>query len=179
VLPLASADTAGVVVYVGTLSKILAPGLRLGYLVAPAPLLERCASERLRLDRQGDLALECAVAELLEDGELQRHVGRMRRTYRTRRDALLATLQRHLPGTVQAQPSAGGMALWARVQGVALDAWIARAREQGLLLMGYRDFSFEARSGPYVRFGFARRSAEETARAIARLARALPVSARR
>lgn len=174
VLPLASADTAGVVVYVGTLSKILAPGLRLGYLVAPAPLLERCASERMRLDRQGDLALECAVAELLEDGELQRHVGRMRRIYRGRRDALITTLQRHLPGTVSAQPPPGGMALWARVQGVDLDAWLARAAQQGLVVWGARELSFEAQPAPYIRLGFARRSAEQTARAIARLARLLP-----
>jgi GntR family transcriptional regulator / MocR family aminotransferase len=181
VLPLASADTAGVVVYVGTLSKILAPGLRLGYLVAPAALLERCASERLQRDRQGDLALECAVAELLEDGELQRHVGRMRRIYRTRRDALLAALERHLPGVVQARPPPGGMALWARVDGVDLDAWIARAAEQGLVLLGARYFRFDAAPAPYVRFGFARRSAEETARAIEQLARLLPkrVAARR
>lgn len=177
VLPLASADTAGVVVYVGTLSKILAPGLRLGYLVAPAALLERCASERMRLDRQGDLALEGAVAELLEEGELQRHVGRMRRIYRTRRDALLAALERYLPGTVQALPTPGGMALWAQVNGVDLDAWIARAAEQGLVLWCARDFSFDAHPGPQVRLGFARRSAEETARAIERLAQLLPTRA--
>lgn len=179
VLPLASADTAGVVVYVGSLSKILAPGLRLGYLVAPAPLLERCASERVRLDRQGDLVLECAVAELLEDGELQRHVGRMRRIYRTRRDGLLAALERHLPGIVTARPPPGGMALWARVHDIDLDAWIARAAEQGLVLWGARQLGFHASPAPYVRLGFARRSAEQTARAIARLARLLPVSARR
>ncbi len=179
VLPLASADTAGVVAYVGTLSKILAPGLRLGYLVAPAPLLERCAAERAWLDRQGDLALECAVAELLEDGELQRHVGRMRRIYRARRDALLAALERHLPEVVQARPPPGGMALWARVRNVELDAWLARAAAQGLVLWSGRDFSFEAQPAPYVRFGFARRSAEETARLIARLARLLPAAGRR
>lgn len=174
VLPLASADTAGVVVYVGTLSKILAPGLRLGYLVAPAPLLQRCASERLRLDRQGDLALECAVAELLEDGELQRHVGRMRRIYRGRRDALIAALERYLPGTVSAEPPPGGMALWAQVHGVELDAWRERAAQQGLVLWGARELSFEARPAPYVRLGFACRSAEQTARAVAKLARLLP-----
>lgn len=179
VLPLASADDANVVVYLGTLSKILAPGLRLGYLVAPAALIERCVRERELMDRQGDLALECAVAELLEDGELQRHVGRARRIYRTRRDALVTAIEQHLPGIIQARPPAGGLALWARVSGVDLDAWVARAAQHGLVLWSGRDFSFDARSLPYVRLGFAWRSAEESARAIERLARLLPAHARR
>src|SRR6185436_18931255 len=66
VLPLASADTAGVVVYVGTLSKILAPGLRLGFVVAPPPLADRLVQLRLYADRQGDQVMEAAVAELIE-----------------------------------------------------------------------------------------------------------------
>src|SRR5713101_3900910 len=86
VLPLASADQAGVVVYIGTLSKILAPGLRVGYVVAPLPLMGRIAAIRSLLDIQGDLATEAAVAQLIEDGELQRHVARVRRDYARRRD---------------------------------------------------------------------------------------------
>jgi GntR family transcriptional regulator/MocR family aminotransferase len=178
VLPLASADEAGVVVYVGTLSKICAPGLRLGYLVAPAALLERCVEQRLRMDRQGDLMTECAVAELIEDGELQRHVRRMRRIYQSRRDALLASLERYLPGVLVAGAPSGGMALWARAQGVDVDRWAARAAEQGQVIWTARSFSFERRSEPYLRLGFALRTAEETAREIERLARCLPRSRR-
>ena len=119
VLPLASVDRAGVVVYVGTLSKILAPGLRVGYVVAPAPLLERLATLRAVLDTQGDPAIEDAVAELLEDGEVQRHVRRVRRIYRDRRDALADALRRDLGGHVSFDVPAGGVAFWARVVGIA------------------------------------------------------------
>jgi len=79
VLPLASADPSGLVVYIGTLSKILAPGLRVGYLVAPPPVLESVGAIRSLLDIQGDLATEAAVATLIEEGELERHVARVRR----------------------------------------------------------------------------------------------------
>jgi GntR family transcriptional regulator / MocR family aminotransferase len=81
VLPMASGDRAGVVVYLGTLAKILAPGLRVGFVVGAPALLERLARERLFIDRQGVTLVEAAVADLLEDGEVARHVRRVRREY--------------------------------------------------------------------------------------------------
>ena len=173
-MPLASADEAGVVAYVGTLSKILAPGLRLGYLVAPGRLLERCVELRERMDRQGDLMSECAVAELIDEGELQRHVRRMRRVYQSRRDALLTALERHLSGVLVASPPPGGMALWARAQGVDVDRWAARAAQQGQFIWTARRLAFDQEPAPYLRLGYAVRSAEESARQIERLARVLP-----
>jgi GntR family transcriptional regulator / MocR family aminotransferase len=96
-LPLAASDRAGSVVYFGTLSKILAPGLRLGYVVAPLDVMRRIAGYRRDVDTQGDHALEQAVAILLEDGDVQRHARRMAGIYRRRRDALASELRNRLP----------------------------------------------------------------------------------
>jgi GntR family transcriptional regulator/MocR family aminotransferase len=112
VLPLASADHAGLVVYIGTLSKVLAPGLRVGYIVAPPAVLGSVAAIRSLLDIQGDLATEAAIATLFEDGELQRHVARVRRVYADRREILAASLRRAFGEEVEFKVAAGGMALW-------------------------------------------------------------------
>lgn len=174
VLPLASADSE-VVLYVGTLSKVLAPGLRLGYLSGPAAVLERAARFRLYLDRQGDHAVEEAVAELIEDGELERHLRRARRHYRARRDALIEALDRRFGTALTLNAPAGGMALWARVHGsISVDAWADRALARGVLVQPGRRFRFDAQPTPHFRLGFGALTPEEITRAVDRFARAMP-----
>jgi GntR family transcriptional regulator/MocR family aminotransferase len=84
VLPLAAADRHGVVIYIGSLAKVLAPGLRLGYLVATPDVVARIMAYRQLIDQQGDHVLERALAELMLDGTIERHVRKARRAYRAR-----------------------------------------------------------------------------------------------
>src|SRR5260370_23233423 len=109
VLPLASADRFGVVAYVGTFSKVLAPALRIGYVVAPIPLIERIAAHRSLIDTQGDQVLEYAIGELLDEGEIQRHIRRVRREYCVRRDTIVTALREHLGARVAFDVPAGGI----------------------------------------------------------------------
>lgn len=175
VLPLASVD-ADVVAYVGTLSKVLAPGLRLGYLAARPEIVERAARTRSYVDRCGDQLMERAVAELIEDDWLGRHVRRVRREYHVRRDALVSELTHHLGGALSFRVPPGGMALWAKIcaRGVSSEAWAARALERGVLIHAGRRFRFDGRDAPFLRLGFAPLSSEEIAVAVARLAAAMP-----
>ncbi|HKY38471.1 MAG TPA: PLP-dependent aminotransferase family protein, partial [Polyangiaceae bacterium] len=156
VLPLASVD-ADVVAYVGTLSKVLAPGIRLGYLAARPEIIERAAHARSYVDRCGDQIVERAVAELIEDDLLGRHVRRVRREYWARRDALVAELERRLAGALSWRVPSGGMALWARVTaaGVSSELWAARALERKVLVHPGRRFRFDGREAPFLRLGFA------------------------
>ena len=85
------------VVYAGSLSKTLAPALRLGWLVVPPALLEAVTQEKLLADRGTARIEQHAFADFLERGELDRHLRRMRARYRSRRDALLEALAEALP----------------------------------------------------------------------------------
>ncbi|MBX3131110.1 MAG: PLP-dependent aminotransferase family protein [Polyangiaceae bacterium] len=168
VLPLASADDAGVVIHFGTLSKILAPGLRVGYVVAPRPVLERMTRARVFVDRQGDLVLERALAELFEDGEVTRHAHRMRRVYHARRDAMATELRAAFGDALDVRVPSGGMALWVRTESaVDVASWAARALERGVFFQPGQRFAFDGRAQPFLRLGFAALDDLERQRGIA------------
>ena len=95
------------VVYCGTTSKSLAPGLRLGWLVLPASLVERVIEARRATDLTTSTVLQATYAAFLARGDLDRHLRRMRTTYRQRRDALVAALAEHLPEATPVGASAG------------------------------------------------------------------------
>jgi GntR family transcriptional regulator / MocR family aminotransferase len=170
VLPLASADSAGTVIYIGSLSKVLAPALRLGFVVAPPDLIERLVAYRSYVDLQGDPALECALAELLDDGLIQRHVRKMRRIYRSRRDALAAQLRRRLGRFVSFVKPSGGTAIWVTASDPPRMArWAARARRLGVIFEQGRAFTLEGRSSAGARLGFASLTEDEIRTAVRRL----------
>jgi len=174
VLPLAAADHGGLVVYVGTLSKVLAPGLRIGYVVASSAVLRSLAAIRSLLDIQGDLATEAAVASLIEDGELQRHVARVRRTYAGRREILASSLLKTFGEAVELRLAPGGMALWVRFRMAAdVDAWSRRSVEHGVFWYTGRRYAFDGRPQPFARFSFAWLNERELPEAVRRMAAAL------
>jgi GntR family transcriptional regulator/MocR family aminotransferase len=174
VLPLASADHAGLVIYIGTLSKTLAAGLRIGYIVAPSAVLRSVGAIRSLLDIQGDLATEAAVASLIEDGELQRHIARVRRVYATRREILAKSLHRVFGDDAEFTLAPGGMALWVRFRmAVDIDAWARRSVEQGVFWYTGRRYDFEGRQTPCVRFSFAWLNERELPEAVKRMGAAL------
>ena len=175
ILPLASADQAGVVVYIGTLSKILAAGLRIGYLVAPRPVVANIAAIRSLLDIQGDLATEAAIAALIEDGELQRHIARVRRVYANRREILVHHMRRTFGEDVDFTVPGGGMALWVHFRKrLDFDSWARRSVERGVSWYTGRRYAFDGQQRPFARFSFAWLNERELPEAVRRLAAARP-----
>lgn len=172
ILPLAQADRAGVVLYIGTLSKVFAPSTRVGYVVGPPAVLAAMTRWRVIIDRQGDRITETAVAELLSDGELPRHVRRMKRIYERRRDAAVDAVRRHLPAIMFDAP-AGGMALWLRLPpGVSALAWARAVEQRGVVVQAGAGFDMADRDVSAIRLGFAAHPPAVLDEAIATLAQA-------
>lgn len=175
ILPLASADPGGNVVYVGTLSKVLSPALRIGFVAAPRAVVARLAAFRYSTDREGNHVVERAVAELLEDGEAGRHVRRARKVYLARRDLLVRLLRKTFGPRLSFRVPHGGTSIHATVDpGVDVEAIVERAYDLGLSLQSPRTFAFDGKSKPFLRLGFAQLDETEVVRAVKLLAQAFP-----
>jgi GntR family transcriptional regulator / MocR family aminotransferase len=124
------------VTYAGSVSKTLAPGLRLGWLVAPERLAEQLVAAKERDDLGTPVVEQLALADFLERGELDRHLRRTRAVYRGRRDALVAALERHLPGCAPTGVAAGLHLVVALPAGTDERALLAAARAAGIGLAG-------------------------------------------
>ncbi len=114
ILPLASSDRVGVVSYVGSFSKSIAPAFRIGFVVAPENLINEMAKLRRYVDRQGDVLLERAIAMMLEEGEIRRHMRKALKTYHQRRDFFCDLLQKELGDYVEFKIPDGGLAVWTK-----------------------------------------------------------------
>jgi GntR family transcriptional regulator / MocR family aminotransferase len=114
VLPLASADRHGLVIYLGSFTKRIAPTFRVGYIVAKQEIIEELAKYRRIMDRQGDTILELVLADMLEDGTLKRYTAKSLKTYRERRDFTCELLKNELGDAINFKVPDGGMAIWAK-----------------------------------------------------------------
>lgn len=106
---LQSLDPYGVVLYVGTFSKVLFPGVRIGFVVAPEPVRGALVAARQLTDWHGSLLTEAALARFIQDGHLARHIRKMRRVYAGRRQELISCLESELPDIMKLWPGAAGL----------------------------------------------------------------------
>ena len=100
------------VVYLSTFSKLLAPGLRVGWLAAPAPLVTRIVQAKQGLDLHSGSLAQVTIYEACRDGFLDRHMPAVRDLYHARRDAMLDALDQHMPDGVSWTRPEGGMFIW-------------------------------------------------------------------
>jgi GntR family transcriptional regulator / MocR family aminotransferase len=155
VFPLASTNHGGRVIYVGSLSKVLAPGLRVGYLVATPGLIDRCAQEVMLIDRQGNSITELAVAELMDSGEIKRHIRRTFKIYNERRNLLIALVKNELKEYVTFDAPDGGLAIWLRLkEGIDVEKVAEQALMHKVRILPGTLFSESAHSVHAIRLGF-------------------------
>ena len=160
------------VVYAGSVSKTLAPGLRLGWLVVPERLAERVVAAKATDDLGTPVVEQLALADFLERGQLDRHLRRTRGVYRARRDALVAALARRLPDCPPAGVAAGLHLVVHLPAGTDEAAAVERARSRGVGLYGLAEHRVEPGS-PALLLGYGRIAEPAIDRGIAELAAAI------
>lgn len=166
-LPLASADSAGTVLYCGSFTKAISPAFRVGYLVGPENVISHLAQLRRIIDRQGDLILENSFAELLQNGVIQRHLRKSLREYRERRDVFCELLKTQLGEYLDFQVPDGGMAVWSRFsKEINLELLAEKALKKELVFSNGKHHDSRGNALNSTRLGFASSTVEELEKCV-------------
>ena len=176
--PLTARNPEGCI-YLGSFSKVLAPGLRLGFVVAPKPVFPKLLQAKQAADLHSPGFNQRLIAEVMKDGFLDRHVPTIRALYKTQRDAMLEALKREMPAgdpdaTLTWNTQAGGMFLWARLpRGMSAVDLLPYAVEKGVAFVPGAPFYAGDADPRTLRLSFVTSSAEEIRRGVAALAAAI------
>ncbi|HTD38581.1 MAG TPA: aminotransferase class I/II-fold pyridoxal phosphate-dependent enzyme, partial [Candidatus Limnocylindrales bacterium] len=166
----------GHVTYLGTGSKIVAPGLRVAWLVVPdRELRDKIVTAKQGADLHSSSYAQYVFHEYVADEtRLETHVGRVRAAYRARRDAMLAALAREMPAHVRWNAPRGGMFLWATVgAGIDTEELFETAVRDRVVFVPGRPFYPNRDAGDGMRLNFSAMGEERIAEGIGRLGRAV------
>lgn len=157
----------GRTIYIGSLSKLTLPGLRIGYVVASTQVIDAIAALVMNFDRQGNVLTEEAAAELIASGELRRHVRKTHAVYAERRQSFATALRRHLADLAEFDVPEGGLAYWLRFRDPAvLDRIDRGAASERLRFAPSTSFAVPPSQERGLRLGFASLEEAEAERAL-------------
>lgn len=170
ILPLASHDTNGNVIYIGSVCKTVAPVFRIGYLIASKEFVDEASKLRGIVDRQGDALLELTFADFIKSGDLDRHIRKVMKIYQQRRDLFCKLLKDELGHFFQFEIPKGGMAVWAKLNSNYSWETISEvARTRKLEIGAWQRYDNAKLKHNCIRIGFAAHNEEEIYELINRL----------
>ncbi|MCT4698801.1 MocR-like pyridoxine biosynthesis transcription factor PdxR [Tenacibaculum haliotis] len=170
ILPLKSHDLNKNVIYIGSICKTVAPVFRVGYLIASKEFVDEAANRRKIVDRQGDELLELTFADFIKSGDLDRHIRKVMKVYKQRRDLFCYLLDKELGGFFKFDKPKGGMAVWTILNQEYSWKQVAKEALKSQLEIG--DYSrYEAVNTNHnaIRIGFASYNEKEIYELIAKL----------
>lgn len=169
---LAATETlTGGVIHLGTFSKTLAPGLRVGWVVAPEPVIEKLTLAKQSADLHTSTLCQFVVLELVRAGVLARHLPRLRAAYRMRRDAMRIALREHFPADVTWTEPAGGLFLFVKLpERINAAELLPLALARGVAFVPGEDFHANGGGQNTLRLNFSNASPERIMEGIRRLA---------
>jgi GntR family transcriptional regulator/MocR family aminotransferase len=168
-------DPGGNVIYISTFSKMLMPGLRVGFLVADGPVYDSLLNFKSHSDLATSTLVQRALEAYVTVGRYQAYLRRSCQVFRKRRDAMLSAVDHYLPAGVSFDPPQGGLFLWMRLPGnLSSDKLLPLACEEGVAFAPGSSFFPEGIAGRgWMRLNFAAASEAEIEEGIKRLGRAI------
>ena len=161
-------------VYAGSFSKVLAPGLRLGYVVAPDALFAKLLHAKQAADLHTPGFNQRVVYEVIRNGFLDAHVPTVRTRYRRHRDAMQRALEAHLPPGCRFEVPGGGMFFWVELpEGIDAAALLPAAVERGVAFVPGAAFFADAPRHNTLRLSFVSVAPDQIERGVRLLAQAL------
>lgn len=172
--PLLAMDGGDYVLYVGTFSKILSPGIRIGWVVAPPPVLAKLALGKAATDLCTPTLSQHFVAEFFSSGDWRAYVDQLREVYRERRDAMLEALERYFPASAVWTRPAGGLFIWATLpEFIDTTDLLARALGENVAFVPGAGAFVDGRGSSSMRLNFSASSADEIREGIRRIGRVI------
>ena len=178
--PIAADDAEGRVVYLSSFSKTLAPGFRVGWLSAPAPLTSRIEFAKQAGDLCTSVLDQRIVHAAYKRGLIEAHLPALRAHYRNKCETMVAAIGRHMPGRLQWTPPRGGFFLWAALDGGLQSRDVMpHAQARGVIFVNGSAFFVDGSGGEFMRLSFSAPSPARIDEGIARLAAAIEAAAAR
>ena len=167
ILPLASTDHGGRIIYIGSYTKLLGPSFRIGYMVAEKHFIDQAIRFKRLIDIRGDFMMESALANLIENGELSRHIKRSKKIYAERLENTAKLIATTFPESIDFEKPQGGMALWLRFdERYPLAQILQKAAARQLYFQGSAYFEGHIPDLNSMRFGFASLTEDRLRKAI-------------
>ncbi|MDF3257262.1 PLP-dependent aminotransferase family protein [Bacillus velezensis] len=163
--PIKTIDKNGHVLYIGSLSKTLSPGLRIGWIVGPEPVIERLSDIKMQTDYGSSSLSQRVAAEWFISGEYQQHLEQVRSQLKVRRELALSVLETHLKDVATWNIPKGGFFVWVKIlPSISMKLLYTKALSKGILLNLGRIYAEE--KGSYIRLSYAYASLEDLQKGI-------------
>ncbi len=162
------------VIWSGSFSKMISPGIRMGWLCVPNPLLKYFTRSKEAMDLHSNNLLQAAILQFLTDNDIDEHLVTIRKAYFQQKETMRAAIETYFPPEIKITNPDGGMFLWAELpEGIDMQTLVEKAIQEKVMFVPGQSFFTEPNTKNYMRLNFSNASPENITEGIRRLSVAI------